>query len=120
MQRKSQYCIPAFDYLPNFPFLLFISVDAVDYCAANPSDIVPTPDNCAQYYNCTKKNTRIGGHVMECKYPDLFSTQNRSCQSFETVHCAKRMEPQAPCMLIFLRFDYLVMCLVIVLDSLMI
>lgn len=103
--KKSRYCIPALVKLPNFQFLLYISVDAVGYCAANPSDIVPMPDNCAQYYNCTEMNSRIGGHVMECKYPDLFSTQTRSCQSFETVHCTKRMEPQAPCMLNF--FSYI-------------
>ena len=92
-------------------------MDAVDYCAANPFDIVPTPDNCAQYYNCTEKNSHIGGHVMECKYPDLFSTQNQSCQNFETVHCTKRMEPQTPCMLFFLHFNYLAIYLLIVVDN---
>ena len=81
-----------------FFFLYLLSVDAVDYCAANPTDIVPTPDNCAQYYNCTERNTFLGNHTKECKYPDLFSTQTNACQNFETVHCAKsRTEPQAPC-----------------------
>ena len=72
-------------------------VDAVDYCAANPSEIVATPDNCAQYYNCTERQTTIGDHMMECKYPDLFSRKNHTCQNFETVQCTTRREPQAPC-----------------------
>ena len=76
------------------------SVDAVDFCAANQKAIVQTPDNCAQYYNCSQVNTTIGRHVMECKYPDLFSIVNKSCSNFTTVQCERRKEPQAPCKLL--------------------
>lgn len=73
------------------------TVDAVDYCSANRADIVPTTDNCAEYFNCSKLNTSIGDHVVECHYPDLFSVRTLSCESFETVQCNTRLEPQAPC-----------------------
>ena len=78
-------------------FYILFSADAVDYCAANQIDIVPTPDNCAQYYNCSKKKTPIGDHVIECQYPDLFSSSSLSCQNFEAVNCSTKMVPQAPC-----------------------
>ena len=79
-------------------------MDTVDYCAANPNDIIATPDNCAQYYNCTERQTTIGDHVMECKYPDLFSKTSHSCENFEAVQCTIRKEPQAPCKLHFYNF----------------
>ena len=75
----------------------YISADAVDYCASNPTDILPTPTNCAQFYNCSERNTSLGNHTLECKYPDLFSIQLKKCQQFETVNCITRNEPQAPC-----------------------
>ena len=78
-------------------FFITILVDAVHYCAANPSDIIPKPDNCAQYYNCSEKSTDLGEHLKECKYPDLFSGATRTCQTFTNVSCEKRLEPQAPC-----------------------
>ena len=74
------------------------SADVVDYCAANPSDMVASLDNCAHYYNCTERYTLLGNHTMECIYPDLFSSQSLTCQNFEWVQCGKKtMEPMAPC-----------------------
>ena len=75
----------------------FHAVEAVDYCNANPNDIVPTSDNCAQYYNCSQNQTKYQHHVMECQYPDLFSTATLRCENFTVVSCNKRKEPQAPC-----------------------
>ena len=75
----------------------FLAADAVDYCSANPNDIIPTSDNCAQYYNCSQNQTKYQNHVMECKYPELLSTATLMCEHFTAVSCYKRMEPQAPC-----------------------
>ena len=72
--------------------------DAIDYCAANPFNILPTAYNCAQYYNCTQNKTAIGEHVMECTYPELFSTNTSTCEMFDSVQCTTRKEPQTPCM----------------------
>nr|XP_022322146.1 uncharacterized protein LOC111123822 isoform X3 [Crassostrea virginica] len=67
------------------------------YCQANPGSIVAHSANCAQYYNCSQKNTRLGGYLMECPYPQLFSMITTSCQNFTTTDCQNRFEPQAPC-----------------------
>ncbi|XP_052252891.1 uncharacterized protein LOC127859481 isoform X4 [Dreissena polymorpha] len=67
------------------------------YCQANPTAIKKDPDHCAQYFNCSETNTTLGHHLMECKYPDLFSDTTLRCESFETVLCATRNEPKAPC-----------------------
>ena len=92
-----------------FYFVIYISVDIPDYCGANPSDVLPDPDNCGRYYNCsmspghgTKRSLsplKIATYHMECRYPDLFDVSTMMCADFETVNCPNRKEPQAPCML---------------------
>ncbi|KAL3884669.1 hypothetical protein ACJMK2_024787, partial [Sinanodonta woodiana] len=72
-------------------------VNILDYCKANPDEIVPATDNCAQFFNCSTRQTHLGNHRVECPYPDLFSTLTHSCQNFTTVHCNARPEPEAPC-----------------------
>ncbi|XP_062614312.1 uncharacterized protein LOC134276046 [Saccostrea cucullata] len=67
------------------------------YCQSNPGSVVPHPANCAQYYNCSQRNTRLGGYLMECPYPQLFSTISHSCQDFTTTQCHSRFEPKSPC-----------------------
>ena len=82
---------------------LFISVDVPKYCKANPREIIPDHDNCAHYFDCVKVNQNrtsramTTGMVSECKYPDLFDSQTLTCQSFTSVSCHDRPEPQAPC-----------------------
>lgn len=82
------------------------SVDVPEYCQANPSEVLPDPDNCAQYFNCSDPAIRgsINGAVnlpenyrKECQYPDLFDPVHKECQTFTAVNCSKRNEPQAPC-----------------------
>ncbi|KAL3884668.1 hypothetical protein ACJMK2_024786 [Sinanodonta woodiana] len=73
-----------------------IKVDVPDFCAANPTSIVPSEDNCAQYYNCTHPRIQQGD-ALECHYPDLFSRQTLQCQNFTNTSCDNRTEPQAPC-----------------------
>ena len=72
-----------------------------EICKQNPKAILRKKDNCAQYYNCSVTNSMYGGHLQECKYPDLFSTVSRRCENFKTVPCDNRTEPQAPCELVF-------------------
>lgn len=82
----------------NVKFIFPISADASQYCQANPNDIVPISDNCAEYIDCLSVGTGpVGGPVKECKYPDLFSKVTMSCVNFTTVVCDKRREPMAPC-----------------------
>nr|XP_034300554.1 uncharacterized protein LOC117681196 [Crassostrea gigas] len=71
--------------------------DIDEICKQNPKAILRKKDNCAQYYNCSVSNSSYGGHLQECKYPDLFSTVSMECENFKTVTCDNRTEPQAPC-----------------------
>lgn len=75
---------------------IYFSVDIVPYCHANPNDIVPKLDSCAQYYICSKVTGNVA-IVEECPYPDLFSRSLLQCGDFESVDCDRRPEPQAPC-----------------------
>lgn len=75
-------------------------MDVPEYCQANPSDILPDHDNCAQYFNCS--DPAIPAYLpenyrKECQYPDLFDPVIKECQPFTAVNCSKRNEPQAPC-----------------------
>ncbi|KAL4228860.1 hypothetical protein ACF0H5_011900 [Mactra antiquata] len=76
-----------------------VPTDARQYCQANPQDVIPMSDNCAQFINCSTVNGLAPAQdpVQECKYPELFSTQTKSCTTFTSVSCGKRMEPQSPC-----------------------
>ena len=81
--------------------VFIITVDAGEYCTAHPTDVIPTVDNCAQYYKCSDRITSLGNHREECSYPDLFSSESLSCESFMDVDCSTRAEPKAPCKLFF-------------------
>ena len=76
-----------------------VTVDIPDFCTANPKSILPDPDNCAHFYNCSEKMSPLVSYKHECQYPDLFSTKTRRCENFTTVQCDKRKEPMAPCKL---------------------
>ena len=86
-----------------------------DYCAAHPSEVLPDPDNCAHFFNCSDPTlttiTRVGGltpanYRKECHYPDLFDETIKQCNNFEMVKCDKKPEPQAPCKL-FIKFFFI-------------
>lgn len=83
-----------------------LTVDVPKYCQANPTEILPDPDNCAHYYNCSvamATTFRSGTPVvvsqkqMECPYPDLYDPVRRMCANFTSIDCKQRKEPQAPC-----------------------
>ncbi|KAK7480027.1 hypothetical protein BaRGS_00028760 [Batillaria attramentaria] len=78
------------------------AVNPKDVCAGRKSGIFAHPENCAWYYNCSLQPDAVmekfyGGHVMECPYPQLFSTQSLQCEDFEDVECRGRYEPKSPC-----------------------
>ena len=75
----------------------FLSGNVDEICKQNPKAILRKMDNCAQYFNCSVRNSQYGGHLQECSYPDLFSTVSMKCEDFKTVTCDNRTEPQAPC-----------------------
>ena len=88
-------------------FMNFI-VDVPDYCQAHPTDVLPDPNNCAHYFNCSDRSSSMvtraanqnsvpGNYRKECKYPQLFGMTKKRCRNFENVTCGNRTEPQAPC-----------------------
>lgn len=77
----------------------YFSDTVPEYCKAHPTAVLPKGDNCVQYYNCSVGLTRYGRNVMECTYPDMFSTVTSQCERFTSVSCKDRPEHQAPCKL---------------------
>jgi hypothetical protein len=84
-------------------FIISIIAYISEFCRTNPTVVVGSSTNCAQYIDCARQKE---GYLLECKYPDLFSTSNQRCQEFTTVECEARVEPQAPCMFSFLVFFF--------------
>lgn len=82
------------------------TVDVPDYCKANPTDVLPDPDNCAHFFDCSNRTTAThrAAYIVtpqslsqECTYPDLFDANTRQCMLFTSVNCQTRPEPMAPC-----------------------
>ncbi|WAR27974.1 hypothetical protein MAR_013678 [Mya arenaria] len=70
------------------------------FCQENPSVLIPDPNHCARFYNCSDPSVRQGlgvPHLHECKYPRLFGYGGTSCQLFTEITCETRYEPKAPC-----------------------
>lgn len=78
-------------------YLILFTDTIPEYCKAHPTAVLPKGDNCGQYYNCSVGLTRYGRNVLECPYPDLFSSTTNRCERFTTVSCKARPEHQAPC-----------------------
>lgn len=68
-------------------------------CSENPYALVPDPDNCARYFNCSQtiNQPSLVKYQTECDYPLLFNTLTMACDDFDIVNCGTRMEPKAPC-----------------------
>ena len=80
-----------------------ISVDVPEYCLSYPKNVIPSPSNCAEYFNCSEVSTEFDGKL-ECTYPDLFSVASRTCETFVDVNCTDRLEPMAPCKTLLLQY----------------
>lgn len=74
-------------------------VDVISYCRAHPTAVVAHPWNCAQFFNCSHRQSRLGGYLDECPYPMLYSTEKQICSNFTAVNCKSRPEPKGPCKL---------------------
>lgn len=96
-------CLNSFHVFFSF---LIMSAEVKDVCQANPNMVFPDDQNCAKYIDCSARTSQLGNYVMECKYPQLFSTKTGKCENFETVQCDKRVEPQAPCKWYFIQKDF--------------
>ena len=70
----------------------FFVEEVPDFCKANPTAVIHSVTNCAEFYNCSD-----GNKAHECPYPDLFSKISHKCENFTGVDCDNRTEPQAPC-----------------------
>ncbi|ESO92626.1 hypothetical protein LOTGIDRAFT_162544 [Lottia gigantea] len=71
-------------------------------CSATGKVLSHHSENCAWYYNCSAHpdavmQTFYSGFIMECPYPQLFSTETKQCEDFEDVKCGDRYEPKSPC-----------------------
>ena len=88
----------------DFISTLYYIIGNIDpFCQANPTSIVPHPDTCGQYYNCSAMS-KYGHHLQECHYPDLFDEVSLTCKNFEQVKCKKsKHEPEAPCKFEFMK-----------------
>lgn len=69
----------------------------ISYCHAYPTAVVAHPWNCAQFFNCSHRQSRLGGYLDECPYPMLYSTEKQICSNFTAVNCKSRPEPKGPC-----------------------
>ena len=59
---------------------------------------MPSGENAAQYFNCSKYISHIGlPYLHECPYPDLFDEKELTCVNFTQVLVDKRPVPMAPC-----------------------
>ena len=81
--------------------LTFLSVDVNSYCQAHPTAVVAQPGNCAQFFNCSRRNSPFGNYLNECPYPMLYSTEKERCSNFTSVSCRSRPEPQEPCKIFY-------------------
>ena len=65
-------------------------------CKDNPTAILPHPDHCARYVDCSRSSEENGG-VMECPYPMLWDVNGKRCEHHELTKCGSRFEPIDPC-----------------------
>lgn len=74
------------------------------YCQQNPDNVLPNPDNCAQFYQCGQINHVTGSYLRECIYPKLYDATSQTCKHFTEVQCGARYEPKAPCKISLLQW----------------
>ena len=72
-----------------------------EFCKYHPTVRLPSWLNCAEYYDCSIKDSIYRPYLHECPYPQLFSSASLQCEDFAQVSCAARPEPMAPCMIMY-------------------
>ncbi|KAK3102049.1 hypothetical protein FSP39_008390 [Pinctada imbricata] len=65
-------------------------------CQENPTAIIPHPQHCAKYINCSRIKEEHQG-VGECPYPMLWEETSKKCAKHELTKCGERFEPIDPC-----------------------
>ncbi|XP_061167966.1 uncharacterized protein LOC133176922 [Saccostrea echinata] len=70
-------------------------------CSVNDMLILPHPEECQLYYNCSVIYSiipkQMEQHLMECDYPNLFSLETNRCDNFRKVACKTRREIKDKC-----------------------
>ncbi|XP_062602676.1 chitin-binding domain protein cbd-1-like [Saccostrea cucullata] len=70
-------------------------------CQQDPSLIFPHPNECQLYYNCSMTYNKVPAnleqHLMECPYPEVFSTRSLKCENFTRVCCDTRQVIKDKC-----------------------
>ncbi|XP_076443984.1 uncharacterized protein LOC143282269 [Babylonia areolata] len=79
-----------------------LPVPVPEEVCGSAQSVFPHPGNCAWYFNCSLlpdavMETYHGDHVVECPYPQLFSSVSLQCEDFADVLCQSRSEPKSPC-----------------------
>ncbi|XP_062572686.1 uncharacterized protein LOC134234627, partial [Saccostrea cucullata] len=67
------------------------------YCMMHSTGSFPNPENCAQFYDCSTRDSEYGLYLKECQYPQLYEIETDTCQHFSRVNCGSRYEPIEPC-----------------------
>ncbi|XP_062614311.1 uncharacterized protein LOC134276045 [Saccostrea cucullata] len=67
------------------------------FCKYHPSSRLPSWINCAQYYDCSMRDSIYQPYLHECTYPQLFSLATLQCEDFHHISCGVRTEPMTPC-----------------------
>ncbi|XP_041347895.1 uncharacterized protein LOC121367659 [Gigantopelta aegis] len=69
------------------------------FCQRNPTKSFEDMNKCSFYFDCSKVEHQPGlkPYQTECKYPDLFDTQDKKCKPYNEVICHNRLEPKQPC-----------------------
>ncbi|XP_046572060.1 uncharacterized protein LOC124280209 [Haliotis rubra] len=68
-------------------------------CLPGSRALIPHPENCAQYYNCSdpKQRFRWPEHLRECPYPQLYNVITKQCEHYSMVKCGDREQPISHC-----------------------
>ena len=79
--------------------MLFVDYVDIEEECNNGADVLPHPDGCQLFYNCSEAyyGINMGKYIDECLYPKLFSLYSYKCEDFETVTCGSRTEPKSGC-----------------------
>ncbi|BFZ01380.1 hypothetical protein BsWGS_04419 [Bradybaena similaris] len=78
------------------------AMDVIKMCQGKRGSLLAHPDSCSWYVNCSMTPDAVmsryfDGYVMECPYPQLFSSVTSQCEDFNHVDCQSRFEPKSPC-----------------------
>ncbi|XP_067685005.1 uncharacterized protein [Haliotis asinina] len=68
-------------------------------CLPGSRALIPHPENCAQYYNCSapRQGYKWPQHLRECPFSQLYNVMTKQCEHYSMVKCGDRQEPISHC-----------------------